>query len=56
MSAVGNQFKVFINGNYEGRYFDDSTSLTKGNFAFLGYQDSGTTTCTFDKTWVWVYK
>ena len=56
MAAVGNEFKMFINGNFEGRYYDYDTKLTKGDFAFLGWQDFGVTTCTFDKTWVWVYK
>jgi hypothetical protein len=56
MVAVGNEFKMFINSNFEGRYYDYDTKLTNGNFAYLGWQSSGNTTCTFNNTWIWVYK
>jgi hypothetical protein len=56
MAAVGNEFKMFMNNNFEGRYYDYDNNLIEGNFAFLGWQDSGNTTCTFNNTWVWIYK
>jgi hypothetical protein len=56
LAAVGNQFKLYINGHYEGVYYDFSSKLEKGRFAFYAYENSGSTTCTFDNTWVWVYK
>ncbi len=56
LAAVGNEFKVFINGVFEGRYYDYSSKLSEGQFAFSASQDAGETTCSFDNSWVWVYK
>jgi hypothetical protein len=56
LSSVGNEFNVFINGYNEGRYYDYSSYLSQGYFAFLAYQDSGDTICTFDNSWIWLYE
>ena len=56
LAANGNEFKVFINDTFIGRYYDYSSKLTQGSFAFIASQESGDTTCTFDNSWVWVYK
>jgi hypothetical protein len=56
LAAVGNEFKVYINGVFEGRYYDWGSKLSKGKFAFRAYQSAGETTCTFDNTWIWIYK
>jgi hypothetical protein len=54
--ADGNEFTVYINGNRQGRYFDDSKKLSEGYFAFSGMQDGNETTCTFKNTWIWALK
>jgi len=51
--AEGEKFTVFINDRRIGSYFDYVKSRLEGLFAFLAYQESGETTCTFDNTWVW---
>jgi hypothetical protein len=56
LSAVGNEFKVYINDNFEGRFFDYSNRLSHGKFGFIGYQGSGKTTCSFTNSWIWGYK
>ncbi len=56
LSAVENEFKVYINGNYEGRYYDYSKLLSSGKFAFTAKQDAGNTKCSFKNTWIWLYK
>ena len=56
VSAVGNKFDVYINGELEGSYRDYAKKLSGGRFAFEASQNSGTTTCTFKNTWVWLYK
>jgi len=56
VSAVGNKFDVYINGELEGSYRDYAKKLSGGRFAFEAWQNSGTTTCIFNNTWVWVYK
>jgi hypothetical protein len=56
LAAQGNQFKVYVNGHYEGVYYDYSSYLTEGRFAYVAYEDSGSTTCTFENAWIWVYK
>jgi hypothetical protein len=56
LAAQDNQFKVYVNGHYEGVYYDYSSKLDQGRFAYIAYEDSGTTTCTFNNTWIWVYK
>lgn len=49
----GEKFTVFINDRRIGSYFDYTINQLDGLFAFLAYQESGDTTCTFDNTWVW---
>jgi hypothetical protein len=56
VSAVGNKFDVYINGGLEGSYRDYAKKRSGGRFAFEAVQKSGTTTCTFKNTWVWLYK
>lgn len=56
LAAQDNQFKVYINGNFEGQYYDWSSRLSEGSFLFSVYQESGNTTCTFDNSWIWLYK
>jgi hypothetical protein len=51
--AQDNQFNVFINGTRQGRYFDNSSQRTDGEFAFVGYQDSGDGLCKYENTVVW---
>lgn len=55
-AAIGNQFKVYVNGKYEGQYFDWSKLLSEGNIAFAGSQSSGNTKCIFNNSWIWIYK
>ena len=51
--AQDNQFTVYINRTREGRFFDNSSQLSKGAFGFFGAQDSGKGTCEFKNAWVW---
>lgn len=51
--AQENQFNIYINGNRQGRYFDDSKRRADGFLAFLGWQESGTGSCKFENSWVW---
>jgi len=54
--ALDEQFIVYINGERQGRYFDNSKQRQDGYFAFLAWQESGTGNCTFENTWVWALK
>jgi hypothetical protein len=56
LAAIGNEFKVYVNNNFEGRYYDYSSRLTEGRLAFFATQDSGKTTCKFLDSWIWIYK
>jgi len=56
LAATGNEFKVWINDNYEGRYYDDGSKRTIGGLAFYAGQNAGKTTCSFDNSWIWIYK
>lgn len=51
--AQDEQFNLYINGVHQGRYYDYSKQLTKGNFAFSADQDSGEGRCNFENSWVW---
>jgi hypothetical protein len=53
--AKGNVFTVYINGVRQGDFYDFGNSLTQGTFAFTALQDSGTSSCKFDNSWIWVY-
>lgn len=51
--ARKNEFTVYANGekmrtSYEGK-------LSEGRLAFYAFQDSGSTTCTFENAWLWAY-
>lgn len=52
--AQGNQFNVYINGNRQSRFFDDSKQRAEGYLAFLAWQESGTGSCRFENSWVWL--
>ncbi len=47
------EFTLFINGVRQGKYFDNSAQRVDGAFAFLGYQDSGKGSCTYENSWIW---
>lgn len=56
LAANESEFQVYINDNFVGRYYDYSSQIEKGYLAFFGDQDSGETTCTFQNSWLWIYK
>lgn len=45
-------FSVFINDDKSKNVLD--SKLKEGKFAFMNWQDTGETTCTFTNAWVWV--
>jgi hypothetical protein len=51
-----NKFEVYINGIYQGVYYDYSKQATSGQIAALTWQDAGSSTCTYKNTVIWVYK
>ena len=51
--AEDNEFSVYFNGNYQGRYFDNSNQRSDGNFGFMAWQESGTGSCKFENSWIW---
>jgi hypothetical protein len=51
--AEGEKFTLYINDQRIGSFFDFSQRRTEGDFAFLAQQESGESSCTFDKAWVW---
>jgi len=51
--AQGEQFNVYVNGKYQGRYFDYSNQRTNGLFSFLAWQQSGIGSCKFENSWIW---
>lgn len=50
------EFKVFINGTSQGRYFDYSKQQLEGGFAALASQDSGEGKCEYENTFIWALK
>lgn len=52
--AQDEQFTVYINGVRQGRYFDNSKQRMDGSFGFLAWQESGTGSCKFENSWIWV--
>jgi hypothetical protein len=50
--ADGGTFTVYANGERLGRVM--GPALKEGKLGFIGFQDSGTTTCLFDNSWIWV--
>ncbi len=55
LAAIGNQFKVYVNGNFEGQYYDWSKLLSEGNIGFLATQNAGNTKCIYENSWIWEY-
>lgn len=51
--AQDEQFNVYINGERQGRFFDNSKARMDGAFGFLAWQESGTGSCEFQNSWVW---
>jgi hypothetical protein len=49
--ARDDMFTVFVNDDKPKRVFE--TALKEGIFAFMTWQDTGETTCTFTNNWVW---
>lgn len=49
-------FTLYINSKRQGKYYDYSKQRQEGTFAFLGSQDSGEGSCTFENSWVWALK
>lgn len=54
--AEGEKFTLYINDIRAGSFYDYSKSMLDGQFAYLAFQESGKTTCTFNNTWVWALK
>jgi len=54
--AQDEKFTIYFNGKRQGRFFDYSKQSYQGYFAFLASQDSGTGSCKFENSWVWVLK
>lgn len=53
LAAQDNQFTVYVNGEREGRYFDNSKQRNEGYFGFMAWQESGKGNCEFKNSWVW---
>ncbi len=49
----GKDIDIFINRHKENRVED--SKLKEGLLALSAFQESGSTTCQFDKTWVWAF-
>jgi hypothetical protein len=54
IAVEGNEFTVYINGDRQGRFYDYSNQATEGQFAWIGFQESGPSNCTFENSWIWV--
>jgi hypothetical protein len=52
--AQENKFTVYINGIRQGQYTDDSKLASSGYLAFLAFEDSGKSTCSFENSWLWI--
>lgn len=53
--AQNEQFTVFINGNNDGQFYDESQQRREdGLVAFLAWQDSGKGSCIFENSWLWI--
>jgi hypothetical protein len=50
--ADGGTFTVYANGDRLGRVL--GPALKEGKLGFIGFQDSGNTTCLFDNSWIWI--
>jgi hypothetical protein len=51
--AQAEHFTIYFNNIRQGTYYDYSNQRTEGTIGFVGYQDSGEGTCTFENTWLW---
>lgn len=51
--AQDGEFTLYINRVRQGRYFDNSKQRIDGSFAFLGLQESGKGSCTYENSWIW---
>lgn len=54
--AEENKFTIYANDSRLGTFYDDTKKLAKGRFAFISWQETGESTCTFENTWVWLLK
>ena len=54
--AQDEQFTVYINGKRQGQFSDASKQPVEGLLAFLAWQESGKGSCTFENSWVWLFK
>jgi len=52
--AHGDKLEVYANDERLGAYTD--RTLTQGSIAYMAWQESGETTCTFTNSWLWVFK
>lgn len=52
--AQGNKLQVYANGDRLGAFTDKT--LSEGIVAYMAWQESGQTTCTFTNSWLWVFK
>jgi len=52
--ALGNKLSVYANGDQLGPFNHDKAS--QGIVAYMAFQESGKTTCTFTDSWLWVLK
>jgi hypothetical protein len=52
--AEEGKYTMYINDLRVGSYYDYAINRSNGQFAFTGWQESGETTCEFNKTWVWL--
>ena len=50
--AQGDKLAVYANGDRLGIFTDHNVS--RGVVAFMAWQESGETTCTFTHAWLWV--
>jgi hypothetical protein len=56
MIVKGNEFDLYANNTFIGKSYDWSKQASQGYMAFYGFQDTGSSTCQFDNTWVWKFK
>jgi len=52
--AQDNKFTVFINDVRQGQFTDDSKQASDGYLAFVGLEDSGESTCSYENSWLWI--
>jgi hypothetical protein len=50
----GNKIAVYANGDRMGVFTDNN--ITEGSVAFMAFQESGETACTFTNAWLWILK